>query len=96
MALGLHEPIHQSMLARRSGATGCTNILFASSLCLLMAIPSAHGIPAANIIGRPQFARGSSDGGIGAVTVRGRRTALGATLIRLGFVVGGRSVTNLD
>lgn len=96
MAKRLRKPVHDSMLARTSAATLCTSVLCASPACLSMATTSEHGTPTVTAIGRPPWVHDNSDGHIGSVALKARRSVLKATPTRRVFVVGRRSVTNLD
>lgn len=96
VAISLSKPMHPSTLARASATTWRTPIRRASRTCSLMAITSARGTPAADIIRRPRWMHGNSDGHSGAAAVRARRAVLDTTLIHRGFEAGRISVTNLD
>lgn len=94
--ISLRDSIHHSLLARTLATTGHKCSPRTSPTCSWMATTSARGKPAVDVIWRPLWVHGNSDGRIGAVAAQVMRAALNATPTNCGFAVRRRSVTNLD
>lgn len=92
----LQGPVHPYSSARTSATTGRRSIPHDLPTCLWTALTSVRRTAVVNVIWRPPWARGNSDGHIGAVMVHHSCAVLDGTPTCFVLGVGRGLVRNLD